>query len=176
ISRIPNDRRPPNVGRNLFKQLYPFTAQTVFKNHKACRAATRSVEPCDETRADWIGDRDEHNRQRAAGMLQRRHAKCASGEDDIRRESDQFGCVFTIAIDIILAPADVNSYVAAFGPTQLLQGLPEHCDVRLAFWMLRRDIHKHANAPNLLRLLRASGERPGGKSCNSLYEPASSHC
>ena len=88
IGGIPNDRRPPNVGRNLFKQLYPFTAQTVFKNHKACRAATRSVEPCDETRADWIGNRDEHNRQGAAGTLQRRHAERASGEDDIRREGD----------------------------------------------------------------------------------------
>ena len=144
----------------LLKQLYPFSAQTVFKQHKTGRAAAWVSQIGDNAGADWIGDFHEHNRQRTAGTLQRRHAECASGEDDIRREGDKFGCVFTIAIDIILAPADVNSYVAAFGPAQLLQGLPERCDERLAFWMLRRDIHKHAHSPNLIGLLRARSERP----------------
>jgi hypothetical protein len=42
--------------------------------------------------------------------------------------------------------------------------------------MLRRDIHEHADAPDLLRLLRAGGERPcNGRTSYDFDEIAASH-
>jgi hypothetical protein len=56
-----------------------------------------------------------------------------------------------------------------------LQGLPERCDERLAFCMLRRDIHEHAHPPNLIGLLRPRRERPchdgAADKCNEFPSP-----
>src|SRR5262249_26179854 len=44
-------------------------------------------------------------------------------------------------------------------------------------WMLRRAIHEHPDAPNLLGLLRAGRERPcNGRASNDFDEIAASHC
>src|SRR5262249_13954170 len=52
----------------------------------------------------------------------------------------------------------------------------ERGDGWLTLWMLRRDIHEHADAPDLLRLLRAGGERPyNGRTSYDFDEIAASH-
>jgi len=55
-----------------------------------------------------------------------------------------------------------------------LQGLPERRDVRLAFWMLRPDIHKYPDVPSFLRARR---ERPRGSGTHNNFDEISTpHC
>src|SRR6185369_16533224 len=93
-------------------------------------------------------------------MLQRRHTEGAAGQNNIRRECNQFLRVAAIALGIVHAPAGVNPHVAVVAPAQLLQGLPERRDGGLTFWIVSGPIHEHADAPHALRLLRTRAERP----------------
>ena len=93
----------------------------------------------------------EHNRQNAGDTLQRRHAQGASGQDDVRRKRDQFRRVLANAVDIVLAPADVDPHIAAVAPAQLLQGLPERRDAGLTFCIVRGPVHEHTDAAHPLR-------------------------
>jgi hypothetical protein len=73
-----------------------------------------------EALSDRIGDSHEHDRQGAAGMLQRGHALGAARQDGIRFERDQFRRVSAIAVDIILAPPCIDPQTATVAPAQLL--------------------------------------------------------
>ena len=66
-----------------------------------------------------------------------RHGRGASGEDDVRRERDQFRRVFANVVGIARAPAIVDPHVAAVGPAQLLQHLQERRDAGLRFRIVR---------------------------------------
>ena len=57
----------------------------------------------------------------------------------------------------------MSPHIAATSPTQLLQRLLERRDSGLAFSIIRSPVHKHANPPHTLRLLRARRERPRGR-------------
>ena len=61
----------------------------------------------------------------------------ASGQDDVRRERDQFRRVSANAFGIACAPADVDPHVAAVGPAQLLQPLQERREAGLTFRIVR---------------------------------------
>ena len=83
------------------------------------------------------------------------------GQDDVRRERDQFRRVFANAVGIARAPANVDPHVAAVGPAQLLQPLHERRDAGLMIPDRPRAAgHEHADAPHPLALLRARGKRP----------------
>ena len=60
-ARIPKDRRTRDPRRDLLEQLHPFSAQTVFELHKAGSVAARARQASDETRADRVWDRREHD-------------------------------------------------------------------------------------------------------------------
>ena len=102
----------------------------------------------------------EHDRHGAGRLLQRRHDRAASGQDDVRRERDQFRRVSADAFGIARAPAIVDPHVAAVGPAQFLQPLQERRDAGLSFRIVRGQVHEHADAPHPLALLRARRERP----------------
>ena len=72
-------------------------------------------------------------------------------QDDVRRERDQFRRVSVVAIDIVLAPASVDPNIAAVGPAQLLQDLPERCDAGLTYRIVRGRVHEHTDAPHRAR-------------------------
>src|SRR5262249_30172513 len=93
-------------------------------------------------------------------MLQCHHARGATGHDDVRRERDQFRSVFALAIDFIFAPADVDRYITAVTPAQLLQPLHECLKSSLTVWIVFGSIHQPTAPPYLLELLRTRGERP----------------
>src|ERR1700733_9151935 len=108
-------------------------------------------------------------------MLERRHAQGAAGQDDIRRERNQFRCEFAIEVDIVCTPSDVDPHIAV-GPARLSQDLLKRCDEGLTFWIVLSHVHKHADPPHLLGFLRACSQRP----CDSCatqnrYEPSSSN-
>ena len=127
---------------------------------KAGGVAARPRQAIDEAGADRIGDVHEHDRHGAGRLQQRGHARRASGQDDVRRERDQFRRVFANAVGIVAAPSGRRSARcgrrsspiaaspcrnAASGP-----GLPHR----------PRPGHEHADAPHPLALLRARRERP----------------
>jgi hypothetical protein len=91
-------------------------------------------------------------------VLQRRHAQGATGQDDIRRERDQFRREFAIEVDIVCTPADVDPHIAV-GPARLSQDLLKRCDEGLTFWIVLGHVHKHTDPPHLLGLLSACRER-----------------
>ena len=105
----------------------------------------------------------EHDRHGAGRLQQRPHGRAASGQDDVRRERDQFRRVFANVVGIARGPAGVDPHVAAVGPAQLLQPLQERRDAGLCFRIVRGRVHEHADAPHPLGLLRARGERPRGR-------------
>jgi hypothetical protein len=70
-------------------------------------------------------------------MLKRRHAQGAAGQDDVWRERDQFRRVSAIAVDIVLAPPNVELHIAAVAPAQLLQDVLERRDLCLIFRIVR---------------------------------------
>src|SRR6516165_180681 len=84
----------------------------------------------------------------------------ASGQDDIRRQRDQFRREFANVIGIACAPTVVDLHIPADGPAQLLQSLMESREARLTFRIIGGEIHEHADAPYPLGLLRARRERP----------------
>ena len=93
-------------------------------------------------------------------MLQRGHTDGASGQDDVRRERDQFRRVFALKVDIVLAPADVDPHIAAFGPAQFEQGLLQRRDPGLTLRIAQGAIHEHADTAHPLGLLGAGSKRP----------------
>jgi hypothetical protein len=106
----------PHARHDLLEQFQPFSAHAVFEQHEAGDIAAGPRQVVDEARADRIGDVGEHDRDGAGNPLKCRHALRATGQDDIRRERDQFRRIFAFQLDIIRPPADVNLHVAAVAP------------------------------------------------------------
>ena len=107
--RVPKDRRARHARRDLLEQLQPFSRQAVFELHEAGGVAARPRQAIDEAGADRIGDDREHDRHGAGRLQQRPHGRGASGQDDVRRERDQFRRVSANVVGIAGAPADDRS-------------------------------------------------------------------
>src|SRR5262249_30927084 len=70
---------------------------------------------------------------------------------------------FRRMVGIILAPAGVDPYIAATTPARFLQALLERRESVLTFRTVRSPVHKHADAPHPLCLLRPCRHRPRGR-------------
>jgi hypothetical protein len=112
-----------NVGRNLFEQLQPFTADAIFVNRKTGGVAPRPRQAFDEAGPNRIGGPRKHDRHSASRLQQRRYYRASTSQDDVRRERDQFRRVSAEEFGIARAPTILDPHVAADGPTQLLQAL-----------------------------------------------------
>ena len=106
---IPKDRRSRHARRDLLEQLQPFRAHAVFELSEAGRVAARPRQALDEAGADRIGDLHEHDRHGAGRLLQWPDGRAANGQDDVRRERDQFRRVSANCVGIAGAPADSRS-------------------------------------------------------------------
>src|SRR5215831_16408340 len=84
----------------------------------------------------------------------------AGGHDDVGCKGDKFARVSTITFGIPRAKTEVNSYVVAAGPAQLLQRLQERRITGLRLCIVRCQIGEQADPPHALALLRARRERP----------------
>jgi hypothetical protein len=71
---------------------------------------------------------------------------------------------------------DVDQYVAAVNPTQVLQRLSEGGEPRLIFRVVLDDGQENTDAPLTILLLRARSDRPSDGSSNSFNEITSPHC
>jgi hypothetical protein len=99
----------------------------------------------------------------------------ARGDDDVRRERDQFGGVFSNVVGIASGPAVVDPNVASDLPAELLQPLQERRVARLGHRVVRDQVHECADLPNPGRLLCVRQQRPGCDPAEDRYELAPPH-
>src|SRR5262249_26067547 len=64
------------------------------------------------------------------------------------------------ALVVTRPPTVMNDYVTPVDPPNLVQSVQESSDAGHGFWIIRGQIHEHADAPRLARLLRPSRHRP----------------
>ena len=121
----------------------------------------RARQAINEAGADRVGDIHEHDRHAARRLQQRRHSRCATSEDDVRRECGQFRRVLASVVGVAQAPAIIVPQVAADCPAQLLHSRRNAaafaCRVRIVRSAAARE---HADAPHRFGLLRTRRERP----------------
>jgi hypothetical protein len=146
---IPNNRHSRHAGRNLFEQLQPFPTHAKFVSSKTGSVAARPRQAGDPAAADRIDHRYEYDRHGAARLLQRPHGCTSCGQDDIRRDGNQF-CRVTNAVGIAHGPAVIDPHIAAIHPPQLLEALLERCDTGLAFQIAFGEGQQNTNPPHLL--------------------------
>ena len=80
------NRRTSHARRDLFEKFDPFRAYAELPLGKSSGVAARPRQTGDVARADRIGDQKEHDRHRAACLLQRPHDRAADRQDDLGRE------------------------------------------------------------------------------------------
>ena len=160
IGGITKHRRARHARRDLLEQLQPFTAEAVLELVKPvvlppgrARLSTKPAPTGSGTFANTIGTVRVACSNGASGAG-------ASGQDDVRRERDQFRRISRDRVGIAAAPAIFDPHVAADGPAQLLQPLQERSDAGLRFGIVRGQVREHADAPHSLGLLRPRRERP----------------
>jgi len=134
--RILKHPRPHHERGNLFEQFQPFGARAEFGRGKASSVAPRPRHAFDEARADWLGDRYEHNRQRAARLLQRLHGWIRIGQDHVRSDSRQLSRHPANAAGVG-RKSGIDSDVATDRPAEFLQSLQERPDTGLCFRIVR---------------------------------------
>ena len=157
---IAKDRHSRHAWRDLLEQFEPFPAHAVFELRKAGGVAARPRQAVDEAGGDRIDDD-------AANTIGTVRVACSNGptvevpgQDDVRRERDQFRRVFANGVGIARGPAIVDPHVAAdrsspiaAAPARTRRGGPALPD-------RPRQGQKHADAPHAIGLLRARRERP----------------
>src|SRR5262249_23346953 len=167
--RIANDGHSRQLRHNLLEALQPLSAQTIFKVHEPGNVAPRPRDRRHESGPHWIGDLHEHDRYRLRDVLCRRCAHGAACEENVGRECNQLYRILARAINVVLAPANLDTQVAALGPSQLLQaGVP--------FCICSSRVHEHANPPHALVPLCARRQRPRDcRAAENRYELAPPH-
>ena len=93
-------------------------------------------------------------------FVQRPNIRAARGQNDVRRESNQFRHHAANVVVIAANPAIVDLHVLLVGPAQLLQRLPKGGIASLNFHIGLHSTGKHGDAPHALALLRPRRERP----------------
>jgi hypothetical protein len=162
IGLIPKNSRSRYMRRDLLKQFQPLPAQTVFEHHESGGVAAWPRQAADYAGAHRIGDAREYDWHRVRVLLDCRYAWRASGKNDVRRQRNQFLCVFASRVGVACVPAIIDPHVPADAPTQFRQPLRERSDEGSRLRIIRSRVHQHADAPHPFGLLRAHGERPCG--------------
>src|SRR5262245_13103457 len=131
---------------------------------------------CDEAAADRIAHLGEDDRYAARHLLQRLQCLRGHGKDDVRFQPDKLDRIGPYAFGLGTAPAIVDAYVAARGPTQFFKCLPERRRIGLRIPIVLGKGRQYAHAPHTLGLLRARHERPCGcRPAEQRYELALVH-
>src|SRR5262249_9504939 len=102
----------------------------------------------------------EHDWYAAGGSQQRPHDRGAYGEDDFRRERNQFRRVGIAPPGIDCAQAVVDLQVTSDVPSQFPKSLQERGVAGEWLRVVRGQASEHADPPHPLALLRARRERP----------------
>ena len=119
VGWISQNSRSRHAWGDLLEQLQPFRADVELEIGEPGSVAVRSRHAADKAAANRVGDLNEHDRYRTGRLLQRPYLSTARGQDDIRRERDQFPCIRASAIRITSSPAVVNAQIAIDDPSPI---------------------------------------------------------
>jgi hypothetical protein len=147
--------------RKLLEQFQPFHDDRILIKREAGGVATGSRQTWDEPTADRIADLNEHNRYRLSCLFQPLQGGRGRGDDNIWIRADELHRIGAQALGIAAAPANIDPYIAAIIPSELLKAVSQgrHPALRVGIALQWR--YQHADPPHPLGLLRACGERPG---------------
>src|SRR5262249_28216125 len=162
------------TGWDLFEQVQPFRAQTVFEHHKASGVAAGLSQAFYKPRADRIGHAHKYDRH-GSGCLQYSCSRAPARYNDVWCKRGQFGRCASNAARISSTPATVDLQVTALDPAETLQSLPKRCKPGLSLGIVGSSGGEHTDAPHPFRLLRARHERPRSRDAEQRYERATVH-
>src|SRR5215469_9201739 len=127
------------------------------------------------TKPEPTGSLHEHDWYAAGGSQQWPHDRGAYGEDDFRRERNQFRRVGIASPGIDCAQAVVDLQVTSDVPSQFPKSLQERGVAGECLRVVRGQASEHADAPRTLGLLCARRERPRGRAAEKRDELAPFH-
>src|SRR5215472_16423854 len=159
-SRFTKDRHSRHTWRDLLEQFQPFSGDGIFEDSKAGGVAAWPREALDIAGGDRVGDTREYDRHGAGRFQQRFDGGACGGQNDVRRESDRFGCVPSHGFGAAGTPAIVDSYILPDRPTRLLQGLGKNGQSGVSFHIICGKRREDADVPHSILLLRLCRERP----------------
>ena len=139
----------------------------------ACDVTARSAQATDEAEPDRVGGRFEDDRNNGGGRFCREGCRRAARREHGHLSLHQISCHCRQSVVVPLRPSEFDLDVLALDQTRFTQAFPKRCHtIRVG---LRRPgseetDHRHR------RLLRARGERPGGRAAQKRDEVAPLHC
>src|SRR6516225_6379419 len=95
--------------RDLPEEIQVFSADTEFVEHEASYVAPWPGQVVNDARTDRIGHVCKHDRHRARELLECYRPYGARGEDDIRRQREQFRRVGASGLGVCLHTIDSRS-------------------------------------------------------------------
>src|SRR5262249_34711077 len=154
------DRNAGHARGELFEQFKPFHAEAEFAARETGNIPARLCQSCDKAGANRIGSGSEDDWHVLARLLKRLYGDIPTSQHCVRRERNQFGRIFAHAHGVAQWPTILDSYIAAVGPTQLLQALDECGQPGKTFGIIRCEpAQENADPPHALRL-GARRDRP----------------
>ena len=177
--RIVHGRGPPDVRRDLLDYLQPLAPRGALDIDEAREIAAWPRQSGDEPRADRIGNRREHDRDRAGFLLQRGSHLCGANEDHVGLQLDKLLSERPRAVDVRIRPPLLDPHVAAVRPPQSREFLDEYGEPRSKLRIALGPSQQHADVPHPLALLCPRRERPrrrrAAERANELTSPHIPH-
>src|SRR5262249_25000612 len=161
IIRIVNEGNATGGGRDLFQCLEQFAEYRQFQVCKAGDVAAGPREALHPADADRIAYPRNDDRDGARELHQYRDHPTAGG-DDVRVRGHQACCVRPHARHIVGGPTLVELNIAAFGPSELCDLLPQRASTNFIFGIALSIRHDNPHAPHSACVLCPSRERPRG--------------
>src|SRR5262249_3173856 len=162
------------TGWDLFEQVQPFRAQTVFEHYKASGVAAGLSQAFYKPRADGVGHAHKYDRH-GSGCLQYSCSRAPARYNDVWCKRGQFGRCASNGARIASTPASVDLQVTALDPAETLQPRPKCCEPGLGLGIVGSSGGEHADPPHTLALLRARRERPRRRAAEQRDERAAVH-
>src|SRR5262249_44899511 len=126
--------------------------------------------------SDGIGDHHKHDRGRRGCLSQRRGRRRALRQDHIRRDACEFRRLLPQTARVAGGPAVLDPDVATIPPTKVRERLRKRGNQGLLIGITLISSHQHADAPHLIRLLRACRKWPSsGRAAEQRDELAPPH-
>src|SRR5262249_41197850 len=137
--------------------------------------ATRTRQAFNEAATDRITSHRKDDWHCTCRLHQGPHRRSAIGQDDVRRECNQFRRVPANVVSIRARPAGVDPHVTANTPARFLQTLQKRAYSGLKIRIVGGYGQEHADPPHRHGLLRTRRERPRGRAAKKRDELAPTH-
>jgi hypothetical protein len=157
---VKDQRDPLKARRHLLEQSQPFAGDGRLIGGEPGDVATRPCQARNDSAANRIRNAYEDGRDRASGLPQRLGRDRVGGDDNVRREPNEFFRVSPGEVRVDGAPAIVDAQVVALAPTQCLEFRAEHCRARLGVWIVFEPGHQDGDSSHAIKLLRPRRARP----------------